>query len=344
MKARGTVSMATVGIAVMLLASCVSSRKYKESQANLQAMRNDSVMLSQKVDALNGNIQECQQKTTALQQSLDNANKSYADQQKSLDNYQAYFNTRQTSMSQISQELKDGLAQAGPAYTVRQVNDQVYVFIDADDKSVFKSNTMVVTADGKQALNGIVTVLKNHPDIIITVDDDANSSYATQAGIITDQTSPSTDVVTDNTSAGNSSSAMDRGQTMNQSSATKSSTSSNSSMASTSKSKTGSSYKSASRKSSATAKKSPAKSSVSEGKASYVTRGSTKKSKTPSMALRKARTSAVANHLVKNGVPKVNTVMQDPAGTPTNPKTQVVIVVTPSMDKNPQNNASAKNN
>lgn len=53
MKTRLNVGIATAGIAVLLLAGCVSSKKYKSSQAALQQMRNDSAQLAQQVSSLN---------------------------------------------------------------------------------------------------------------------------------------------------------------------------------------------------------------------------------------------------------------------------------------------------
>src|ERR1700754_1521833 len=99
MKARLNVSFAIAGTSLILLASCVSSKKYKTSQAELAKVRTDSAQLAQQVTSLNGNVQDLQSKNTTLQQSLDASNNKYAAQQKNLDYYQGYFKDQQDSLS-----------------------------------------------------------------------------------------------------------------------------------------------------------------------------------------------------------------------------------------------------
>ncbi|HEY4208467.1 MAG TPA: hypothetical protein VGM31_16690, partial [Puia sp.] len=124
MKMRLNMGIATAGIAVVLLSGCVSSKKYKSSQAALQQMRNDSVQLAQQVASLNQNVQALQDKNNALQHSLDSSGTSYTAQQKHLSYYQDYFTQQQTSASQMSDELKSTLSQAGVSNDdIQQVNN-----------------------------------------------------------------------------------------------------------------------------------------------------------------------------------------------------------------------------
>src|ERR1700743_2230364 len=115
MKARLNMSIAIAGSALILLTGCVSSRKYKASQAELARVRNDSSQLAQQVTTLNGNVKDLQGKNTALQQSLDNTTGKVAEQQKSLDYYQGYFKEQQDTLNQVSEDVKGALTQAGIA-------------------------------------------------------------------------------------------------------------------------------------------------------------------------------------------------------------------------------------
>ncbi len=59
-------------------------------------------------------------------------------------------------------------------------------------------------------------------------------------------------------------------------------------------------------------------------------------------ALKQGRMVAVANHFLKNGVPKINLSLQQPPMDGGIPGTTIKIIITPTMnDFNPQQNASA---
>jgi hypothetical protein len=186
------------------------------------------------------------------------------------------------------------------------VNDDVVVLIVADDNSTFQKNSMTVTAKGKQAINNLANVFKNHPDVTVTIDDgDDDGTMALSTTAPTDN-SPGADMVTDNS--------------------TKSSVSSK-------KSKT---HYSSGAKKTAVAK---SKRSSSEGKGATAFKSGSKKTST---SLRSGRTNVVAKTLVQNGVPKVNVVVKKPDNTVTGKK--VIVIVSPTIrDLNPQGNVSAKN-
>src|SRR5689334_7260931 len=113
MKTRLSLVLATAGVAVILSTGCVSSKKYKASQASLQQVRNDSARLAQQVASLNENVHSLEEKNTTLQRSLDSSSTNYANQQKNLDYYQTYFSQQQSAMTQVSDDLKGTLSQAG---------------------------------------------------------------------------------------------------------------------------------------------------------------------------------------------------------------------------------------
>src|ERR1700722_12291028 len=106
MKARLNMSFAIAGIALLSLTGCVSSKKYKASQADLSKVRGDSAQLAQQVASLNGNVHDLQDKNTALRRSLDSNSSNYTAQQKSLDNYRGYFKEQQDTMAQVNQDVQ----------------------------------------------------------------------------------------------------------------------------------------------------------------------------------------------------------------------------------------------
>ena len=170
MKTRLNLVLVTTATAAILLTGCVSSKKYKASQAALQQSKNDSARLAQQVTSLNGNVHDLEEKNGALQRSLDSNSNNYATQQKSLNYYQNYFSQQQSAMSQVSDDLKGAMSQAGLANEdVQQVNNTIYVRLDED--KVFKKNSTTVTTSGKQALNSLAQVIKNRSNINVQVND-----------------------------------------------------------------------------------------------------------------------------------------------------------------------------
>jgi outer membrane protein OmpA-like peptidoglycan-associated protein len=161
-------SFAIAGTALILLTGCVSSRKYKTSQAELAKVRTDSAQLAQQVTSLNGNVNDLQNRNTALRQSLDSSSGRYAAQQKSLDYYQGYFKQQQDTLNQVTEDVKGALTQAGIANgDVQQTSEAVYVRLDENE--LFKKNSTMVTPAGKQVLDGLAQVIKNRTNANVAV-------------------------------------------------------------------------------------------------------------------------------------------------------------------------------
>lgn len=362
MKIRLNALLATAGIAIVLLAGCVSSKKYKASQAALQQVRDDSARLAQQAASLNDNLHNLEQKNTTLQHSLDSASSSYAMQQKSLDYYQEYFKKQQSTLSQVTQELKSSLSQAGiENEDVQQANDAIYVSLD--EGKIFKKNSTAVTQSGKQALNSLAQAIKSRSDVSVTVSNGDSSSGQS-------------------TAAGNKPSSWDKGNAKERENAEDNSTSGNVSGKTTPRHhrtsnpdmttrKPGNATAPANRsdhakgeaakpanQSAATTpkpqnngksdvavehKKAHRKYATSEGTMTYSSNGF-KYPKSRAWALNQGRVNTVANSLLQNGVPKVNVLMQQPAPMG-NERTinNIKVIITPTMsDFNPQRNSSAR--
>src|ERR1700744_5630772 len=168
MKARLNMSFAIAGTALILLTGCVSSRKYKTSQAELAKVRSDSAQLAQQVTSLNGNVNDLQNKNAALRQSLDSSSGRYAEQQKSLDYYQGYFKEQQDTLNQVSEDVKGALTQAGISNgDVQQTDNAIYVRLDENE--LFKKNSTMVTPSGKQVLDGLAQVIQSRSNVNVAV-------------------------------------------------------------------------------------------------------------------------------------------------------------------------------
>lgn len=351
MKMRLNVGIATASIAVVLLAGCVSSKKYKSSQAALQQMRNDSVQLAQQVASLNQSVQALQDKNNALQRSLDSSTNSYAAQQKNLGYYQDYFKQQQTNVSQMSDELKSALSQAGVTNgDVQQENNRIYVRLD--ENTLFKKNSATVTTSGKQALNSLAEVIKKQNDVNVFVNDGDSSagtgsmsSSGSTMGNATASDNTSGNATADNMSA-SPSPRRHRTHHMSsrKSSGAGSSTASSGNTASSSSSASSGSTASTSGTTHTAHKRTHRKYS-SEGSSTTYYSNMGKSSSSRAWMLKQHRMGVVANSMLQNGIPKVNITMRQPDMNGNQQNNSIAVVIVPKMsDFNPQTGTSGTEN
>ena len=347
---RLNVGIATASIAVVLLAGCVSSKKYKSSQAALQQMRNDSVQLAQQVASLNQSVQALQDKNNALQRSLDSSTNSYAAQQKNLGYYQDYFKQQQTNVSQMSDELKSALSQAGVTNgDVQQENNKIYVRLD--ENTLFKKNSATVTTSGKQALNSLAEVIKKQNDVNVFVNDGDSSAGAgsmsssgSTMGNATASDNTSGNATADNMSA-NPSPRRHRTHHMSGTRKSSGATASKASAGNTgSADSTASSGSTASRTTHPTHKRAHHKYS-SEGSSMTYYSNMGKSSSSRAWMLKQHRMGVVANSMLQNGIPKVNITMRQPDMNGNQQNNSIAVVIVPKMsDFNPQTGTSGTEN
>ncbi|MBC7904949.1 MAG: hypothetical protein H7Y27_16095 [Gemmatimonadaceae bacterium] len=314
MKRRISASLAMAGLSVLLLTSCVSSKKYKASQAALAQARTDSAQLAQQVASLNQNIQTMDQKTKDLQQNLDKTTASYTSTQQSLGYYQTYFDKQQADANAVNTELTSAMTAAGITDADMTAANGT-VTINLDENNIFKANSAVVSTKGKQVLDGIATVIKNHQDKMnVTVDNGEDGAIASGT---TTSTSTDNSSSMDNSSASSSassSSSVDNGATPRRSTAT---------------ANRAARPRAAATKSSV-ARKTPRKVSGESRSMTYSNKGTAKTSK--SWALKTGRVNSITNSLLKSGVSKVNVVhMQQPAGATGTSNNKIRVVLSPVM-------------
>lgn len=308
MKTRLKTSFLSAGVALIFLTGCVSSKKYKASQAETAKVRGDSAQLAQQVASLNSNVQDLQGKNNTLQQSLDASNNRVATTQKSLDYYQNYFKEQQSQMSQVSDDVKGALTQAGIANgEVEQVNNAIYVRLDEDE--LFKKNSMVVTTGGKKALDGLAGVIKSRSNVNVFVGGGDSTSGSMSA---------------DNTGA--SSVAMETPKPKRHHPKRAAATPSGAAGTATGQ---GSSTVANSTASATPVRKKARRRYSSEGSTAIYNTPGYPRSK--AQALKQARMVAVANNFLQNGVPKVNVSLQQSSMTAT-PDKSIRVIVTPKMD------------
>jgi outer membrane protein OmpA-like peptidoglycan-associated protein len=332
MKARLNMSFAIAGTSLILLTGCVSSRKYKTSQAELAKVRSDSAQLAQQVTSLNGNVHDLQDRNTGLQRSLDSSSSRYSAQQKTLGYYQSYFKDQQDSMSQVSEDVKGALTQAGIANgDVQQTNNTIYVRFDENE--LFKKNSTTVTPVGKQALDGLAQAIRSRSNVNVAV----SSGDSATGWVATDNNNMNSDATM--TAAPKHHRAVHSRRSSSSGTSSSSSASSGGAQSSSTGSVAANTKGSSSKSDAAPVHKKVHHRSSSEGSTVMYTGPGHMHNR--AWALKQGRMVTVADHFLKNGVPKINVSLQQPPMNGTPQSSSIKIVITPKMDNfNPQNGSS----
>ena len=310
-----TTTMRTMGVilsAGILLTSCVSSKKYHASQAAVAKLQADSSNLAQQVSTLHNDVSTWQQKNNDLQKSVENAGTTNAGLQKNVAYYTDYAGKQQASTTAINDELKTTLAPAGITdQDITATEGKIYVNIS--EKSLFKGNSAVLTAKGKELVGSLGQFVKSHDAVDVSV---ADLQMATSGGdgATTTTTMDASGTSTTSTAASNSSSV----------SGSNTATNNNADYSNTAVKKT--------HRSVAVhhAKKAPAASGESKavtysaGKHKY---SAERSNRSLARATAWKRQTVIGDALLKNGIPKVKLVSQLPTGTlGSNKGVQVVLV------------------
>src|SRR5579871_3374278 len=185
----------TIFVIILSISSCVPTRRWKASEAALQAARTDSaklatnvadlqreiVVLRQQNGELSKNIEELRNRTGAL--SSDSANKAsmlnrsaqqIANQQKRLEQLQALMDQQKKAIDEIRKKMADALVGFNSnELTVAVKNGKVYVSLQ--ENLLFPSGSAVVNPKGKEALGKLAQVLNNNPEITVDIEGHTDS-------------------------------------------------------------------------------------------------------------------------------------------------------------------------
>lgn len=188
----------------LLLTSCVSSKKFKKSQA-------DYAQLQTRYVTLEGTLSDCNNQKAGLEREKADLNKRITDLNKEIENIKQNYTQAVMQLENLSviskqqaESIKQSLQNIGAkdAYiqTLQQqmaykdslnmvlvmnlkgaigniededINikvDKGVVYIDISDKLLFKSGSYTITDRAKEVLGKVALVLKNQPDIEFMVE------------------------------------------------------------------------------------------------------------------------------------------------------------------------------
>jgi len=180
---------------IFFMASCVSKKKYLESQVAIRYLKYDSTQLANKVSSLTTTVDDLQQQVADQKKLIADLQKKNSDLQASASFTQTELTQRQKELQeqqqkltqlqnlldqqkQKSEELRKKMADALSGFaasdlTVTQKNGKVYVSLS--ENLLFPSGSAAVNAQGKEALGKLAGVLNANPDISINIEGHTDS-------------------------------------------------------------------------------------------------------------------------------------------------------------------------
>ncbi|MET0394367.1 MAG: flagellar motor protein MotB [Chitinophagaceae bacterium] len=207
-------------LSAVFLFSCVSSKKFKQSQTDYATLQTRYTQLRGNLDDCNNQTAELRRQKGNLETDIANLNKqidflkqnntqalkqledlsvitaSQAESiRKSLENIGAKDNYIQTLQQQLSRKdslnmvLVMNLKGAIGNLDDQDINikvDKGVVYIDISDKLLFKSGKYEVTDQAKVVLGKVATVLKNQPDIEFMVEGHTDNVPYKGGGVLLD--------------------------------------------------------------------------------------------------------------------------------------------------------------
>ena len=175
-------------VSLLLLASCVSKRKYLDSQVALRLSKSDSMSLARKINSLQDNIAQLQQQIkeltdantnaqatqSQLNSQLSSSKEAYQQQQQKLQQLQALLDQQKQKAAELKKKMTDALSGFNSnELTVTQKNGKVYVSLS--ENLLFPSGSAEVNDKGKDALSKLAAVLIINPDISVNIEGHTDS-------------------------------------------------------------------------------------------------------------------------------------------------------------------------
>jgi len=172
----------------MLLASCVSSKKFNESQSALQNARTRINELTDDLANTKSRLQLMEDANASAADQLDQKDKTISENQKELDAKAQAIADQQKRLQQLqnlidkqsaqTEALRQKMAQALGNFSSDQLsvftkNGKVYVSLS--EKLLFPSGSAVVNNDGKMALEKVAQALNENRDINVNIEGHTDS-------------------------------------------------------------------------------------------------------------------------------------------------------------------------
>ena len=173
---------------MMLLASCVSQKKYWAALSREQQLQADNSRLNQQINDLNAKVTTLQNESSNLAKQWEDAKKNASDlasmanmtqqqleaERKRLTEMRSLLDQQRMALENIRKKMTDALVGFNSnELSIFAKNGKVYVSLQ--ENLLFPSGSAVVNPKGKEALGKLAQVLNTNPDISVLIEGHTDS-------------------------------------------------------------------------------------------------------------------------------------------------------------------------
>jgi len=170
-----------ITLSSLLLGSCVSNKKFNESQSALANARKRASELSDDLDNTKSRLQLMEEANSSAADQLDEKDKKLtenqkelADQQERLQQLQSLIDRQKAQTESLRQKMANALGNfSSDQLSVFTKNGKVYVSLS--EKLLFPSGSAVVNTEGKDALSKVADALNENRDINVNIEGHTDS-------------------------------------------------------------------------------------------------------------------------------------------------------------------------
>ncbi len=168
-------------LSILLLSSCVSNKKFNESQSALANARKRVSELSDDLASAKSRLQLMEEANASAADQLDEKDKrisenqkELADQQERLKQLQELIDRQKAQTESLRQKMAGALGNfSSDQLSVFTKNGKVYVSLS--EKLLFPSGSAVVNAEGKEALEKVAQALNENKEINVNIEGHTDS-------------------------------------------------------------------------------------------------------------------------------------------------------------------------
>ena len=178
MRSRITTSMIIL-LAIALMSSCVSSKKYKTAKAENEAlqsqltaanakMASDAEAANQKITGLNKQVSDLTAQNASLSKDATAYKKMMAEDRATQDALNAALKEQGTSMDEIAKKIETAMAQLSEA-GIEVKEKEGLLLVTLPEKLLFKEGSASLDKKAKDALGPLAAILNDYPKVQIYV-------------------------------------------------------------------------------------------------------------------------------------------------------------------------------
>jgi chemotaxis protein MotB len=152
----------------LFLGSCVSSKKYKEANDQIQSLTATNNTLQQQVNDSKQQVSDLTNSNRSMDSKFSSYKSSCEEAQRKLEIYQAALREQYETIKKMEDVINTAVAEfAGHGIEVFEKEGRVYV--DMQDKLLYTTGSSKMGDEGKQALSSLANALNQYPNLQVIV-------------------------------------------------------------------------------------------------------------------------------------------------------------------------------